>query len=113
MPAPGWPRERTAGWAYLTGDTLVTALPVALHAVVIHTTAAGAHANVYEGQDVSSGRLIIAVAGPANQSRPINFDPPILCERGLYVDFETNVEDVTVVYSPLAAPGAPTAGPGA
>lgn len=88
------------GWTNVTADKVVTAQPALLHALVLLASAAGGAVTIYEGQDTSSGRKILTVKGQANVSRPVRFQPPLRCERGIYVDVGSDVGEVLVLWEP-------------
>ena len=89
------------GWTNITASEIIAEQPVLLHGVVLLTSADGGAATLYEGQDAASGRKIITIEGSANESRPVAFYPPLLCERGLYVAVGSNVTEVVVHWQPV------------
>ena len=89
------------GWTNLTASEIIAEQPVLLHGVVVLASASGGAATLYEGQDATSGRKIITIEGSANESRPVAFYPPLLCERGLYVAVGSNVTEVVVHWTPI------------
>lgn len=91
-----WPKSATI---VLAADALVTTHPCWLHSALILASAAGGDASIYEGQDTSSGRQIVPLKGPANESVQAVFDPPIWCERGLYLDVGSSITSVTLHYT--------------
>jgi len=88
-------------WTNLTGDTIVTSAAAMLHGVVLLASSAGGDATVYDGTDPNGGRKILTVKGAANVSNPVAFYPPLVCERGLYVDVGSNVTEVLVHWDTL------------
>jgi hypothetical protein len=92
-----WPKSTAL---VITADTLITTHPCWLHGVFINASAAGGDVVVYEGQDPTSGRLLAHLDGGANATNALRFDPPLWCERGLYLDVGSNVSQVTVHYTP-------------
>ena len=89
------------GWTNITASEIIAEQPVLLHGVTLLTSADGGAATLYEGQDAASGRKIATIEGSANESRPVAFYPPLLCERGLYVAVGSNVTEVVVHWQPV------------
>jgi hypothetical protein len=92
-----WPRSTAL---VLDNDGLVSSHPVWLHGVIITATVAGDEFNAYEGQDATSGRQIVHMHGPVNTTFQACFDPPIWCERGLFVTLADGVDHCVVHYTP-------------
>jgi len=92
-----WPKSTAI---VVAADTLITSHPAWLHSLIITDSVAGAGATVYEGQDATSGRQIAHFHGPNNDSFQAVFDPPLWCERGIYVDLEANVDHLVIHYTP-------------
>jgi len=89
------------GWTNVTASEIIAEQPVLLHGVVVLASADGGAATLYEGQDTASGRKIATIEGSANESRPVAFYPPLLCERGLYVAVGSDVTEVVVHWTPI------------
>lgn len=81
-----------------TVDGIVVAKPCVLYSVVLTASVAGvADVLVYEGQDTSSGRLVIVVKTAASTTAQVRWNGLEL-GRGLYLDLGSNVASVTVEY---------------
>lgn len=90
-----------SSWRNIDGDTLIARGPCLLHTLFVLTSTTGGDATVYEGQDTGSGTKIIRLEGTANEIRSVHFSPPLPCQRGLYVDVGSNVDEVLVHYTIL------------
>lgn len=88
------------GFTNLSADRIVAYGPALLHGLVLLTSADGGDVTVYSGQDATTGQKILTVEGTANVSRPISFNPPIECDRGIYVDVGSNVTEVLIHWTP-------------
>ena len=97
------PRPPSCGWRTCTVDTLLTTRPCILHGVLLIASVAGGDVTMYEGQDTSSGRQIAQIKALATATVPVNWNPGLLCERGLYVDVGSNVTEVHVYFTELPA----------
>lgn len=86
------------GWTVLTGSAAVTRHPAFLCCVTLTVIDAGDYVDVYEGTDSSSGRKILRMKALANRSQSFNFNVPIYCERGIYVEFSTDDSEATIVW---------------
>lgn len=87
-------------WTNTAVDTIVTNAPAYLHGIVLLASAAGGDATIYDGTDPTAGRKVLTVKGPANVSNPIAFYPPLVCERGIYLDVGSDVTEISVHWDP-------------
>jgi hypothetical protein len=83
-------------------DTLVSRDPGTLHGFVISASVSGGDATFYDGTSTAAGRKILKAKGLANISYDVNFRVPLYCPRGLYVDIGSNIDEVLVLWEPLA-----------
>lgn len=88
-------------WSNVVADGVVTSHAAVLHGLVLLASAAGGDITVYDGTDPNGGRKILTAKGAANVSNPIPFYPPLICERGIYVDVGTSVTEVLIHWDPL------------
>jgi hypothetical protein len=88
------------GWSNVTADALITTHPALFHGVTLLTSAAAGDVTVYEGQDAVSGRKIGTFKAAANISWSVRFQPPLKCDRGIYIDVGSNVTEAIVHWSP-------------
>lgn len=88
-------------WTNTTADAVITNAPAYLHGLTLLASAAGGDVTVYDGADPGAGRKILTAKGAANVSLPIAFYPPLLCERGIYLDVGSSVTEVTVHWDPV------------
>lgn len=88
------------GWERVTADVQCTEGPVQLSAVVLLCSADGGSITLYEGRDTSAGRLICRIEGLDNVSNNVLFNPPIPCDRGIYVDVGDNVTEALIMWFP-------------
>ena len=86
-------------WVRLTRDRKVSPNPVKLAGVVVmpHDTKQ-AKAVLYDGES-SSDPQIMEVKTGSGQSKAINFIPPLQTQRGLFVDFTSDCDEVLVCYA--------------
>lgn len=97
-----------AGWENVSVDSVISTGPCLLSDVVLLVATTGGDVTLYDGVDALAGRKIGRFEGSANQSKPIHFEPPLLCQQGLYVDVGANVTECLVCfisYQPSANPG--------
>lgn len=91
------------GYAFsrLTGDQLVREGPVLFGGIIARASVAGAQVAVYDGMDPTSGRLVHTYTLPITNSTNLTLHIPIAFDRGLYVDLDANVTEVTVLWIPV------------
>lgn len=87
-----------SGFTHTTVDKIITTRPCLLFSVTLTATGAGvADVSIYEGQDASSGRLVVTLKVAASSTVQTRFNG-LVAERGLYVDVGSNVASLTVEY---------------
>jgi len=87
-------------WTTTTVDTIITNAAAVLHGLVLLASADGGDVTLYDGTDPAGGRKIATFKGTAHKSKPIHFRPPLLCERGIYVDVGSSVNEVLIHWDP-------------
>ena len=91
--------EGTYTWVRLTDDQLVSPNPVKLAGVIVMAhDGKQAKAVLYDGES-SGDPQIIEIKTGSGQSKSINFIPPLQTQRGLFVDFTSDCDEVFVHYS--------------
>jgi len=83
-----------------TGGSYVADQPVQLFGVHVNSGTGGSYIDVYNGQDADSGERVSRIKVAANLTWAIVFPLPLICGRGLYIEFGTNIDNVTVLWSP-------------
>jgi len=86
-------------FAYLADDKLICQGAAYLHGVIINTSSSGGSITVYEGQDAGSGRIITTLRAFEDQTKTFNFPGAIYCQRGIYIDAVSHVDNFTVIWS--------------
>lgn len=91
----------------ITGVKLITASEL-VHAglcefwgLIINSQDTGDFVRVYEGQDVGSGDLKIDVNTRQDQVDHVLLPKGFRMSRGLYVELDDGIENVTVLYNPI------------
>lgn len=83
-------------YRYMTASGVVDPGPCILwHIIVTPDGSNASYADLYDGIDTSSPK-IARIRTQAKASRPYSFGNPLYLPRGCYVDFETNLECVTI-----------------
>jgi len=90
-----------ARWRNVTSDQAVSRHPALLHGVILLTKETGGDATIYEGQGAVAANKIVQLQGGSGVSLPVYFDPPLACQRGIYVDIGGQVLEVLVHFTPL------------
>ena len=90
-----------SGWTNISVDGIVNEGVTLLHGIHMTAGSTAGHAELYEGLDTVSGRFLIHVDAGANATKDIQFDPPLLLERGLYADLVANVVSMLVAFTPV------------
>ena len=96
-----------ANFAYLTDDHLVCQGAAYLHGVIVNASSSGGSIDIYEGQDKGSGRKIATLRAFEDQTKTFNFPGGIYCQRGIFIDSVSHIDNFTVIWSrPEKAPAA-------
>lgn len=90
-----------ASWRLCTVDQIIQRGPTLLYGLILRASVTGGDVTLYAAQDAITGAKIATFEGIANESRPLFFPVPIYCDRGLYIDVGSNVDDVLVIFAPL------------
>jgi len=100
--------DESIAYTRVTVDTFVARGPLLFYGVVITTSGSADAMDLYDGENTSARRVMrVAVsyqdAIPVNRvvSLPVMLPEPILLDRGLFVDLEADVNEVTVFYLPV------------
>ncbi len=87
-------------WERATSSREVVRGPARITGLVVLSARTDDGVSVYDGRDATSGYLIGEFQGEAAISTPFKFDPPVLCENGIYLSLDSNVTEVLVNYLP-------------
>lgn len=87
-------------WTRLTADAVISERPARLLGLVLLVSATGGGVTVYNGVDATSGHRIARFEAVANESLPVMFPEPLVCDRGLFVDVGSNVAEVLILWEP-------------
>lgn len=90
------------GWSEFVADHALTDLPAVLHELVFQGRDATASLTVYDGRDSGGRKVSTFYVDSADSSKVIQFEPGLHCPNGIYVDCHGDIEEVLVVWSPLA-----------
>jgi len=94
-------RLRFYNWVRLTGSNKVSLSPCFLGCVLITGDVQGVtDITIYDGESANDP-ILLTVRGNQNATKMLHFEPPIKTERGLYIAFGTNVQEVLVKYERL------------
>lgn len=88
-------------WSVLTTSGIVTRQPAFLCCAILTANSAGDHIEIYEGRDATSGRKIFMLEALENRSVSFNFTSPVLCQRGIYVYFDDDKCEATIIFTPV------------
>lgn len=90
-----------SAYAYLTGDGVVSTLPCILYSVlVVNDGQNEATVDIYDGAGAESGYMVARVMTGAKSSEQYHWKGLEL-SRGLYVDFDSKADHVTIEWSPV------------
>jgi len=94
-------RLRSYNWVRLTGSNKVSLSPCFVGCVLVTGDAQGVtDITLYDGESAGDP-VLLTVRGNQNATKMLHFEPPIKTERGLYIAFGTNVQEVLVKYERL------------
>ena len=90
-------------WTYaskkrMTKDGIAVEGACVLFSVSGRGTAAGSIATLHDAQSAESLNTVGTVVAPANTLGQLFFAPPIVCDNGLYVDFDANGVEGLITY---------------
>jgi len=85
-------------WERLTASRLVSPNPVTIGTVIVmaHDSKHG-KITLYDGESTNDPQ-IIEIKTASGESKVINFQPYLRTNRGLYVDFTQDTDEVLIVY---------------
>lgn len=88
-------------WARLTASNVVCQEPCLFYGVILKESAGSAkYAIVYDGHG-TGGNPFHKYTTPGNRSAPFNLPKPVRFDRGLYVEMENGLDEITVLWQPL------------
>jgi len=87
-------------WECITTSQLVYAKGLLLKGVLITSSAALGEINIYDGQDVTSGRRVCEIESIAQGTWMTIFGEGLRLERGLYISLDRAVTEVLVWFDP-------------
>ena len=88
-------------WRRLTADAKVSTRPVLLSLVVIRPPASKkATVSLYDGESTADPQIMM-IRTLSGESKAIQFAIPLETQRGLYVDFVGDCDEVFVLYKAL------------
>jgi len=85
----------------LTASGPATRDPAYLLGVLITASSDGGNATIYEGQGIVTGRKLFRVWGLEEETNRVMLPDAIPCERGIFIDFTSHVDEVDVIYRPF------------
>jgi len=88
-----------AAWIRITTSQVVSRLPCLFRSVVVTPNGESNKGlvTVYNGVSTSDPELYAIRAG-TGESKQVTFDPPLVCDRGLYVLLGSHVDECLVQY---------------
>lgn len=89
-------------WQDLQVETLVSRDPGYFHGCILTANAGGGRARFYDGTDATTGRLILLANGANQVSNAILFPVPLYCPRGLFVTDFSHLDNLLVLWEPVA-----------
>jgi len=89
------------GWTNTAVDGVITSAPCNLHGLVFRGRDAAANLTLYSGRDTGGRKIATFYVASADTSKVIHFSPPLLCERGIYLDCVEDIEGVLIHWTPL------------
>ena len=99
--------DNISGYTRITTSTLINEGSTLLYGVSVQSVVSGIAALdfdgtvvIYEGQDATTGRVLMTLEVEPDGSLYNSFDNPVRLERGLYVSLGTHVTDVTLFWVP-------------
>lgn len=85
-------------WDRFTGDNKVSLAPCAVGCVILTADGQGtADITLYDGESTSDPEIIKILTGATN-TKVIRFQPPLITNRGLYLDVGAGVDSVLIQY---------------
>lgn len=91
--------ENDYTWQRLTGDNRVSNSPCLIATVVVMPhDSKKAKAVLYDGESASDPQ-IIEIKTDSQVSKQISFNPPLKTQRGLFIDFTSDCDEVFVQYT--------------
>jgi len=89
-------------WRFCTGDQAISNGPCLLHGLIYILSTSDAIIYLYDDVAANSERLLGYFRASTMSNQPVRFDPPMLCERGLYIDFYAGPIYAWVGFEPVS-----------
>ena len=94
-------RLQSYNWVRLTGSNKVSLSPCFIGCILLTGDSQGVtDITLYDGES-SGDPVLLTVKGNQNATMMLHFEPPIKTERGLYIAFGSNVQEVLAKYERL------------
>jgi hypothetical protein len=88
-------------YTYLTADGKVSVVKTEIDKIIVTPNGTNAsYADIYDGESTSDP-FVVRLRVPTTESVCFELGPDFVLERGLFVDFETNLSSVTVKWRPV------------
>lgn len=85
-------------WDRFTSDNKVSLSPCSIGCVIITPNGQGSgDVTLYDGESTGDPKIIKLISGNS-YTKVIRFQPPLITERGLYLDIGDNVDSVLIQY---------------
>ena len=91
-------RHSHHNWIRITSDGVAVHGPCLVSHISGDGSAAGNVATIYDGLDAGQGAIFCTLEVAANQHQPLNFDPPVVFDHGVYVDLTATGAEVVIAY---------------
>lgn len=86
---------------YITQSTKVTDRPCILHSIIVgNNSSSEGYVNVYNARSVDAPHKIAQLSGDEETTKQYSWSG-LKLDRGLYVEFDANIDWVTVEWEPL------------
>lgn len=91
-----------AAWVRIITAQVVSKAPCLLKGVVVTPNGEGNKGLVtlYDGESASDPSIYPIRAG-VGETKQVIFDPPVVCDRGLYVVLGSHVDECLIQYEPV------------
>lgn len=89
------------GWTVVTADAVISTVPCEVSLLVFRCNDNTGNLALYDGLD-SGGRYVATFfADTVDSSKVVPFAPPLVMERGLFLDAIGDVDEALVIWNPL------------
>jgi len=88
----------SVGYRYITSSGQAVKTDSYVVGISVTCETANCLVSIYDGKDMSSGRQVLDIRAPSDQTITVELPKPLWCESGIYVVLDANTRCCTIYY---------------